>query len=155
MVYFLLLLFQSLRVKNKFLLIFLIISNHIFFDFSFLKTFALASVVFPIYLYSSARMLDSIFFYLQTMLSRFLYFVYPKNIVKLKSSREALAKEVLEFVNVHIRDADPKYEEERILFKKEADRGDSEKEVMIRRNSQRKSKKYLSDEISNILSIES
>ncbi len=100
-------------------------------------------------------MLDSIFFYLQTMLSRFLYFVYPKNIVKLKSSRETLVKEVLEFVDVHIKDADPKYDEERILFKKEADRGDSEKEVMLRRNSLRKSKKYLSDEISNILSIES
>ncbi len=96
-------------------------------------------------------MLDSIFFYLQTILSRFLYFVYPKNILKLKSSREKLAEEVLEFVNSHIRDADPNYEEDRILFKNEIERGDLEMEVLMRRNSLRKMKKYLAEEVNDIL----
>jgi hypothetical protein len=97
-------------------------------------------------------MLDYIAFYLQTILSRFLYFINPKNITKLKASRELLAKEVLEFVNVHIKDADPKYANERILFKKELDRGDTEKEIMIRRNSTRKSKKSITEEVSDLLS---
>ena len=97
-------------------------------------------------------MLDSIFFYLQTILSRFLYFVQPKNILKLKSTRQALAKEVLEFVDLHIRDADPKYEAERILYKKESDSGYSEKEVLFRRNSIRKSKDYIKESVNQLLS---
>jgi hypothetical protein len=96
-------------------------------------------------------MLDSISFYLQTILSRFLYFVYPKNILKLKSHREILSQEILEFVNEHIREADPKYEETRILFKDETLSGYSEKEVFLRRNSSRKTKNYVKEEVNNVL----
>ena len=97
-------------------------------------------------------MLDSIFFYLQTMITRFIYFVYPKNIIKLKTIRENLSKEILDFVNIHIRDADPKYEQDRILFAKEIERGDSEQEILMRRFVRRKSKnRYLEDEISSII----
>ena len=97
-------------------------------------------------------MLDSIFFYLQTMITRFIYFVYPKNILKLKSIRENLSKEILDFVNTHIREADPKYDQERILFTKEHERGDSEQEIIKRRSSMRKNKnKFLEDEISSII----
>ena len=90
-------------------------------------------------------------FYLQTMLSRFLYFVQPKNILKLKNQRETLVKEVLEFVDKNIREADPRYEQERILFKKEEENGDSDKVIMMHRNSLRKTTKRMSDEISSVL----
>ncbi len=97
-------------------------------------------------------MLDSIFFYLQTMITRFIYFVYPKNIIKLKTLRENLSKEILDFVNIHIREADPKYDQERILFAKELERGDSEQEIVMRRSSMRKHKNaFLEDEISTII----
>jgi len=143
-----------MKIAHYLFLFIFIFRNHLIYEFGNFETFALATIVFPIYLYSAAKMLDSISFYLQTMLSRFLYFVYPKNILKLKSQRETLAKEVLQFVDIHIKDADPKYDEERILFKKEADRGDSEKDIFVRRNSMRKSKQYLIDEVKNILSSE-
>jgi hypothetical protein len=96
-------------------------------------------------------MLDKIFFYLQTMISRFIYFLYPKNILKLKSQRETLAGEVLEFVNTHIKDADPKYDEERILYQDETKLGAKENDELIRRNSLRKIKQHLTEEISTVL----
>jgi hypothetical protein len=85
------------------------------------------------------------------MLSRFLYFVQPKNILKLKSQREALVQEIHGFVDNHIKEADPKYEEERILFKKEEADGDSEKEILMRRNSRRKTTISMSQEVSSLL----
>ena len=95
-------------------------------------------------------MLDSIFFYLQIFISRFLYFLYPKNIVKLKTQRECLVKEVLEFVNNYISEADPKYEKERVLFAKEKEPG--EKNILIRRNSMRKTSKDSAAELKAIFS---
>ena len=78
--------------------------------------------------------------------------MYPKNIIKLKTLRENLSKEILDFVNIHIRDADPKYEQDRILFAKEIERGDSEQEILLRRFERRKSKNsYLEDEISSFI----
>lgn len=99
-------------------------------------------------------MLDYIFFCFQTMISRFVYFVTPKKILKLKHTREVLVKDVLEFVDAHIKETDPKYEEERILYKKETDSKYSEKEVMLRRNSMRKNKPYIQDEINSIIEEE-
>jgi hypothetical protein len=52
--------------------------------------------------------------------------------MKLKDQREHLAKEVLDFVNQHIIEVDPRYEDERILFSKET--GESEKNILINRN---------------------
>ena len=83
-------------------------------------------------------------------MARFLYFVYPKNILKLKTLRQNLAEEILSFVNAHIKEADPKYEKERILFKKENARGDTEKQVMISRNAMRKSSGVIDRELSQI-----
>jgi hypothetical protein len=96
-------------------------------------------------------MLDSVSFYLQKMLTRFIYLVYPNNIIKLKSLRAILAKEIIEFVDKHIKEADPKYEKERILYSKEFERGDSEKVVLMRRNSLRKNKRNLEEEIDSVL----
>lgn len=96
-------------------------------------------------------MLDQISFFMQTMLSRFLYFVQPKKIVKLKLQRETLVQSVLGFVDKHIREVDPSYEEERILFKKEIDSGESDKSIMMKRNSIRRTSRKISNEVSNIL----
>ncbi len=85
------------------------------------------------------------------MLSRFLYFVQPKNILKLKNQRETLVKEILEFVDSHIKEADPKFEQERILFKKEEADGDSEKEILMRRNSKRRTTLAMTEEVSSLL----
>ncbi len=95
-------------------------------------------------------MLDSIFFYLQIFISRFLYFIYPKNIVKLKTQRECLVQDVLEFVNNYIGEADPKYEKERILFVNEKE--NNEKNILIRRNSLRKTSKDSAAELKAIFS---
>lgn len=89
---------------------------------------------------------------MQTMITRFIYFVYPKNIIKLKTLRENLSKEILDFVNFHIKEVDPKFEQERILYAKELERGDSEQEIVFRRSSMRKHKnKFLEDEISSFI----
>lgn len=89
---------------------------------------------------------------MQTMITRFIYFVYPKNIIKLKTLRENLSKEILDFVNIHIKEADPKFEQERILYAKELERGDSEQEIVFSRSLLRKHKnKYLEDEISSFI----
>jgi hypothetical protein len=84
------------------------------------------------------------------MITRFIYFVYPKNIIKLRNLRESLSQEILYFVNLHIKEADPKYESERILYKTESENGDSEEIIMKRRNSNRKPKRIL-QELSSIL----
>jgi hypothetical protein len=81
-------------------------------------------------------MLDKVAFYLQVFISRFLYFIYPNRILKLKDHREHLVKEILDFVDTHINEVDPKYEKERILFNKE--KGESEKNILIQRNHARK-----------------
>jgi hypothetical protein len=81
-------------------------------------------------------MLDSVAFYLQVFISRFLYFIYPKNILKLKDQREHLSHEIIDFVDKHIAEVDPKYEKERILYVKES--GESEKNILIKRNLSRK-----------------
>lgn len=100
-------------------------------------------------------MLDKIFFYFQTMVSRFIYFISPRNILKLKKQREILSRDVLDFVNQHIRDADPKYEQERILFQSETQKGEDESNILLRRNSRRKMKKELQDEVRNVIEFSS
>jgi hypothetical protein len=96
-------------------------------------------------------MLDKIFFYLKTIASRTLYFIQPKNVLKIKAEREELAKDVLAFVDRHIGEMDPKYEEERILYKKEKDE-DAEKKILLRRNSARKGNRRQSEAIDILLS---
>jgi len=112
-----------------------------------LTTIALGLLLFPIYFYFSAKMLDNILFYTYTMMSRFLYFVYPKKIVKLKNQRENLTNELMEFVDKNINEVDPKFQDERIILMK---KNENEKDELIRRNSQRKSKKHMIEELSKI-----
>jgi hypothetical protein len=112
----------------------------------------LTILLFPVYIYTSIKMLDYISFYLQTILARFLYFVSPFKISKLRTSRGDLVKDILSFVNQFISEADPKYAAERIIRKRESDRGDTEKEIIMRRNSFRKREPSISMEVNDLLS---
>ncbi len=85
------------------------------------------------------------------MISRFVYFVSPSNIFKLKMQRETLAKEVIDYVNEHIAQADPKYAEERIISQHEAQKGYDENKIIISRNTKRKMKKEYSEQIDSVL----
>ena len=70
--------------------------------------------------------------------------------MKLRDQREHLAKEILEFVDRHIVEVDPKYEKERILYTKET--GETEKNILMRRNSRRKASSDLQNELKFIFS---
>ncbi len=94
----------------------------------------------------SVRMLDKIFFHLQIFMSRFLYFIYPKNTIKLKNQREKLCEDIRDFINNNIGE----YDKDRILFKEE--KGQEEKNILIRRNSLRKTSKDVDDELKSIFS---
>lgn len=86
-----------------------------FFDInmSFYQILVLSSAIFPIYCYCSTLMVDSLFFYLDTMKTRFLFFCYPKNVYRLKDTRSKLESEVNEFVNNYLKDS--KLEKDRII----------------------------------------
>lgn len=72
-----------------------------------------ATFIFPIYMYVSTLMVDQLFFYMDTMKTRFLLFCYPRNVYKLKDARNKLENEIGEFVNAHIKETD--YAKDRIL----------------------------------------
>jgi hypothetical protein len=91
-------------------------------------------------------MLDRVFFLLQVFMSRFLYFIYPNNIIKLKNQREELSKDIREFISNNLGE----YEKDRILFKEE--NGQEEKNILIKRNSGRKTSKDISNELTSIFS---
>ena len=86
-----------------------------FFDInmSFYQILVLSSVIFPIYCYCSTLMVDCLFFYLDTMKTRFLFFCYPKNVYRLKDTRSKLESNVNEFVNNYLKDS--KLEKDRII----------------------------------------
>jgi hypothetical protein len=91
-------------------------------------------------------MLDKIFFHLQVFMSRFLYFIHPKNIIKLKNHREELSSDIRVFISNNLGE----YEKDRILFKVE--NGQEEKNILIRRNSLRKTSKDVTEELTTIFS---
>ena len=80
---------------------------------SFYQILVLSSAIFPIYCYCSTLMVDSLFFYLDTMKTRFLFFCYPKNVYRLKDTRSKLESNVNEFVNNYLKDS--KLEKDRII----------------------------------------
>ncbi len=65
----------------------------------------------------------------------------------LKETRNNLSKNIKNIVDTHIEAVDPKYKEERILFREETEKNYNEKTILIRRNSLRKSNQNLSEEI--------
>jgi hypothetical protein len=88
--------------------------------------------------------LDAIGFYRQVLYSRFLYFVFPKKIIKLKRQREQLVQEIKLYTNKYIGIVDEKYNMERVFnIESEIDEGDT----LIRKNPQRKKKKHIIEEI--------
>lgn len=64
----------------------------------------LSSAIFPLYCYLSTLTVDRLFFYLDTMKTRFLFFCYPKNVYRLKDTRSKLEAEVDDFVNNYVKD---------------------------------------------------
>ena len=89
------------------------LSNFFDINMSFYQILVLSSVIFPIYCYCSTLMVDCLFFYLDTMKTRFLFFCYPKNVYRLKDTRSKLESNVNEFVNNYLKDS--KLEKDRII----------------------------------------
>ena len=58
-------------------------------------------------------MVDKLFFYLETMKTRFIFFCFPKNIYRLKEMRKNLENEINDFVNFSI--SETEYENNRII----------------------------------------
>jgi hypothetical protein len=89
--------------------------------------------------------MDAIGFYKQVLYSRFLYFVFPKRIIKLQRTREHLVEEIKYFTNKYIGEVDEKYTMNRVINDVEAeiDEGDA----LIRKNTHRKKKQHIHDEI--------
>jgi hypothetical protein len=67
-------------------------------------------------------MIDKLFFYLHTMKTNFIFFWIPSYVYKLKDYRNKLEKEVNEFVNSHIKEAEFKqFKDNRIIKEESAD----------------------------------
>ncbi len=79
-------------------------------------------------------------------MSRFLYFIYPNNIKKLKHQREELSDDIRVFISNNLGE----YEKDRILFKEEENQ--EEKNILIKRNSGRKTSNDISNELTSIFS---
>lgn len=67
-------------------------------EFSLYKTVIFFSLICPFYSYFSLLMYDSLYFYLETMKQRFMFFCYPRNIYRLKDSRKEIKDKIWEFV---------------------------------------------------------
>ena len=64
----------------------------------------IGTVIFPVLCYVTTRTVDRLFFYLDTMKTRFLFFCYPKKVYRLKDNRTRLEGEVIKFVNNYLKD---------------------------------------------------
>lgn len=91
-----------------------------------LNTLVLSLVCFPIYAYFCVVVVDYILFYLQTMYSRFLYFVFPKKISHLKELRIKIETRVVSFITEYMME-----EEDDVLLLGQSQR----KSSMIKKNS--------------------
>ena len=91
-------------------------------EFSFYKILKYSSISFPIYSTLCTYMIDKLFFYLHTMKTNFIFFWIPSYVYKLKDYRNKLEKEVNEFVNSHIKEAEFKqFKDNRIIKEESAD----------------------------------
>ena len=101
-----------------FILIMEFLINYYLFTFtnvkiSFKKICIYSSFFFPFYAYLSTFMLDQLYFYLDTMKTRFIFFFYPRNVYKLKNNRTLLENEVRDFVDNYIKETE--YANNRII----------------------------------------
>ena len=81
---------------------------------------------------------------MQVLYTRFLYFLFPKKITELSKTRESLSCQVHEFIDKHISEVDPKYKEDRILFREAIV---NERDYLFKRNIIRKISKESEDSI--------
>ena len=81
--------------------------------FSLLPIICVGTFLFLFYGYLSVLMVDKLFFYLETMKTRFIFFCFPKNIYRLKEMRKNLENEINDFVNFSI--SETEYENNRII----------------------------------------
>ena len=79
----------------------------------FKKIFLWSTFIFPFYAYLSVLMLDELYFHLDAMKIRFIFFFYPRNVYKLRDTRTSLEIEVREFIDNHIKETE--YANNRII----------------------------------------
>lgn len=92
-------------------------------------------------------MLDHIMFTFYSLISRLVFFFNPYKSRSLKETRIKLVKDILELVEKHMDNVDPKYKKERILYRHESDENMSEERIIIRRNSMRKTSNLLEEQV--------
>ncbi len=98
-------------------------------------------------------MLDFVFFSFDTMIARFLFFLYPNKSRALKAKRKSLSQEIKNIVDSYIEQVDPIYKEERILFNEENAAELSEENILVKRNSRRKSSSIINEEVDEALKM--
>lgn len=86
---------------------------------------------------------------MNTLKARFLYFVYPKNIDRIRNIRKRLLEELQKIVDNCIKDIDAHYEENRIL----RNSGIKEEEVVKKTSNSRIIPESFKQEIDNLLNI--
>ena len=79
----------------------------------FKKIFLWSTFIFPFYSFLCVLMLDELYFLLDAMKIRFIFFFYPKNVYKLRDTRTSLEIEVREFIDNHIKETE--YANNRII----------------------------------------
>jgi hypothetical protein len=76
--------------------------------------------------------------------SRFLYFLFPQRVIKLKNRREELVKQIKGFINKYIGDVDERYRKDRLVNEDEII---NESDILIRKSTKRKRNTQINDEI--------
>jgi uncharacterized coiled-coil DUF342 family protein len=89
--------------------------------------------------------MDSVNFYKNILYSRFLYFVFPKKIIKLQQKREQLRNEIKNITNKYIGEVDERFRQDRLI--NNADSEIDEADALIKKTSKRKKKKQIHEEI--------
>jgi len=92
-------------------------------------------------------MLDHIFFTFYSLISRLIFFFNPYKSIALKEKRINLVKNILELVDKNMDKVDPKYKNERILYRLETEENLSEERIFIRRNSIRKVSSLINEHV--------
>ena len=96
-------------------------------------------------------MLDHILYTFYSLASRLVFFFDPNKSIALKEKRMNLVKDLLELVNKHIENVDPKYKKERILYNHENEEKMTEERIFIRRNSMRRSSNNLGEQVRQVI----
>ena len=96
-------------------------------------------------------MLDHVFFTFYSLISRFIFFFNPYKSRALKEQRNNLVKDILEMVDKYMEIVDPKYKNERILYRQESEENMTEERIFIRRNSMRKTSSIINEQVAEVI----